>query len=295
MASFPHERRTSNEDLSTHASRPSRRRGSGVVSYCTLFPRPAMSCVPLLDQVERKTYDMRLRALEREAPRFVTIAAIDEASLARLGRWPWSRTTLASWPSGWTGWRARHRLRRVFSERESPRRWPVRARDQREPQGGAGHGVRRSPRDAPSRPGRPRGRAPRDCAAGLARCSGRGRVADAPGARRAGEHRRAAGRRALHRAYQHGARCGRRHPPCAARDAFRSALLPGVRRAGGARLPGERHAGPRCCVLRHRRHPARRALYPARRGRPCWSITASPASFPGCRWWTFSKAAPIRR
>ena len=52
--------------------------------------------MPLLDQVERKTYDMRLRALERQPPRFVTIAAIDEASLAKLGRWPWSRTTLAA-------------------------------------------------------------------------------------------------------------------------------------------------------------------------------------------------------
>ncbi len=51
--------------------------------------------VPLLDQLELKTYDMRLRALERTVPRYVTIAAIDEHSLAKLGRWPWSRTTFA--------------------------------------------------------------------------------------------------------------------------------------------------------------------------------------------------------
>jgi adenylate cyclase len=51
--------------------------------------------VPLLDQLELKTYDMRLRALERTAPRHVTIAAIDEHSLAKIGRWPWSRTTFA--------------------------------------------------------------------------------------------------------------------------------------------------------------------------------------------------------
>jgi adenylate cyclase len=51
--------------------------------------------VPLLDPVERKTYDMRLRALPSAPPRFVTIAAIDEASLAAIGRWPWSRTTFA--------------------------------------------------------------------------------------------------------------------------------------------------------------------------------------------------------
>src|SRR5512145_2416212 len=38
---------------------------------------------------------MRLRALPPAPPRHVTIAAIDEASLARLGRWPWSRATLA--------------------------------------------------------------------------------------------------------------------------------------------------------------------------------------------------------
>ncbi len=52
--------------------------------------------VPLLGQIERKTYDMRLRALPSAPPRFVTIAAIDEASLAKIGRWPWSRTTFAA-------------------------------------------------------------------------------------------------------------------------------------------------------------------------------------------------------
>jgi adenylate cyclase len=52
--------------------------------------------VPLLHQVELKTYDMRLRALQNAPPRYVTIAAIDEQSLARLGRWPWSRSTFAS-------------------------------------------------------------------------------------------------------------------------------------------------------------------------------------------------------
>jgi len=52
--------------------------------------------VPLLGQVELKTYDMRLRALPSPPPRHVTIAAIDEQSLARIGRWPWSRTTFAA-------------------------------------------------------------------------------------------------------------------------------------------------------------------------------------------------------
>ncbi|HEX6158325.1 MAG TPA: CHASE2 domain-containing protein, partial [Burkholderiales bacterium] len=78
--------------------------------------------VPLLDQVERKTYDMRLRALERETPRFVTIAAIDEASLAKLGRWPWSRTALAQLAERLDQLGARVIAFDVFfSERESPR------------------------------------------------------------------------------------------------------------------------------------------------------------------------------
>jgi len=51
--------------------------------------------VVLLDQLELKTYDMRLRSLPRSAPQHVTIAAIDEKSLAKLGRWPWSRATFA--------------------------------------------------------------------------------------------------------------------------------------------------------------------------------------------------------
>src|SRR5262245_61461370 len=52
--------------------------------------------VPLLKQIELKTYDMRLRGLESPPPRHVAIAAIDEQSLARIGRWPWSGTTLAA-------------------------------------------------------------------------------------------------------------------------------------------------------------------------------------------------------
>jgi adenylate cyclase len=49
----------------------------------------------LLDLLELKTYDMRLRALPSAPSRQVAIAAIDERSLAALGRWPWSRATLA--------------------------------------------------------------------------------------------------------------------------------------------------------------------------------------------------------
>jgi adenylate cyclase len=52
--------------------------------------------IPLLDLLELKTYDMRLRALRPAPPQHVTIAAIDERSLAELGRWPWSRVTLST-------------------------------------------------------------------------------------------------------------------------------------------------------------------------------------------------------
>src|SRR5260370_42194553 len=51
--------------------------------------------VPLLDQLQLKTYDMRLPALPRAAPQHGTIAAIDQKSLAELGRWAWSRAILA--------------------------------------------------------------------------------------------------------------------------------------------------------------------------------------------------------
>ncbi len=54
-----------------------------------------LSGLGLLDLLELKTYDMRLRALPHAQASNVVIAAIDEKSLAELGRWPWSRETLA--------------------------------------------------------------------------------------------------------------------------------------------------------------------------------------------------------
>ncbi len=78
--------------------------------------------VPLLDQIELKTYDMRLRGLENPPPAHVTIAAIDEQSLARLGRWPWSRTTFAALAERLDQLGARViAFDLFFSERESPR------------------------------------------------------------------------------------------------------------------------------------------------------------------------------
>lgn len=52
--------------------------------------------VPLLDLLELKTYDMRLLAsVPDRAPTQVAIVAVDEKSLAEIGRWPWSRRTVA--------------------------------------------------------------------------------------------------------------------------------------------------------------------------------------------------------
>ncbi len=51
---------------------------------------------PLLDTLELKTYDMRVLNLASAPPdEKIAIAAIDEKSLAALGRWPWSRDTVA--------------------------------------------------------------------------------------------------------------------------------------------------------------------------------------------------------
>lgn len=52
--------------------------------------------VPLLDLLELKTYDMRLQgSTPATPPAQVAIVAIDEESLSKIGRWPWSRRTVA--------------------------------------------------------------------------------------------------------------------------------------------------------------------------------------------------------
>lgn len=51
---------------------------------------------PLLEALELKTYDMRmLRLASGVTEQKISIAAIDEKSLATLGRWPWSRDKIA--------------------------------------------------------------------------------------------------------------------------------------------------------------------------------------------------------
>jgi adenylate cyclase len=53
--------------------------------------------VPLLDQIELRTYDLRFRARGPVAPsEAVVMAVIDEKSLDAEGRWPWPRSKVAA-------------------------------------------------------------------------------------------------------------------------------------------------------------------------------------------------------
>lgn len=52
---------------------------------------------PILDMIELKTYDLRLRSRGRLEPSpAVVLAVIDEKSLETEGRWPWPRSRLAA-------------------------------------------------------------------------------------------------------------------------------------------------------------------------------------------------------
>ena len=53
-----------------------------------------MAQLNLLQPIEQALYDATIRWLNREAGDKVAVIAIDKASLAQLGDWPWSRTTL---------------------------------------------------------------------------------------------------------------------------------------------------------------------------------------------------------
>ena len=56
-----------------------------------------VSGTPILDLIELKTYDLRLRSRGRMRPfPAVVLAVIDEKSLATEGRWPWPRSKLAA-------------------------------------------------------------------------------------------------------------------------------------------------------------------------------------------------------
>jgi adenylate cyclase len=76
-----------------------RRFSAGVVGALLTLGLLLMYLVgnPLIDVLELKTYDMRLRAAgPRATPAEVVIAAVDEKSLTRVGRWPWSRRTMGN-------------------------------------------------------------------------------------------------------------------------------------------------------------------------------------------------------
>jgi adenylate cyclase len=52
--------------------------------------------VPLLDQIELRTYDLRFQSRGAVAPApEVVLAVVDEKSLDALGRWPWTRARIA--------------------------------------------------------------------------------------------------------------------------------------------------------------------------------------------------------
>jgi serine/threonine-protein kinase len=54
-----------------------------------------MAQLNLFQPIEQALYDVNIRWFNRAAGDKVAVIAIDEASLAQLGDWPWSRTTLA--------------------------------------------------------------------------------------------------------------------------------------------------------------------------------------------------------
>ena len=45
----------------------------------------------LIQSLERKAYDLGVKAASRTPSDRIAIIAIDDASIANIGRWPWSR------------------------------------------------------------------------------------------------------------------------------------------------------------------------------------------------------------
>jgi hypothetical protein len=65
--------------------------GAAVVIFIVLFNRLS----DLVPSLERKAYDLGVVATSRTPLDKIAVIAIDEQSLANLGRWPWSRDVLA--------------------------------------------------------------------------------------------------------------------------------------------------------------------------------------------------------
>jgi CHASE2 domain-containing sensor protein len=66
--------------------------GVGVVVLFAIFSRTS----DLIPSLERKAYDLGVAATTRTPSDRIAVIAIDEASLANIGRWPWSRDVMAT-------------------------------------------------------------------------------------------------------------------------------------------------------------------------------------------------------
>ena len=65
--------------------------GVAVVIFIIAFNRLS----DLIPSLERKAYDLGVVATSRTPLDKIAVIAIDDRSLANLGRWPWSRDVLA--------------------------------------------------------------------------------------------------------------------------------------------------------------------------------------------------------
>ena len=77
--------------------------GVAVLVVFALFSRLS----DLIPSLERKAYDLGVRATSREPAKNIAIIAIDEESLDKIGRWPWSRDVLAKMTDQLAGAKAR--------------------------------------------------------------------------------------------------------------------------------------------------------------------------------------------
>ena len=246
---------------------------------------------------------MRLRALPSAPPRFVTIAAIDEASLAKLGRWPWSRTTFAALAERLDQLGARVIAFDLFflRARVAARRCAIRARNRLDQEGGARHCVHRSPGGrALSRAGGPSRSAPRDRAAGDCRRALSPRRTDVPQATSRTACSSTSSSCRAERRTRATSTC--RPTPmawCAARRSSGASTGATSRRSTcrwraltcGSEVPALDVASYGIAGA-----AARRALHPARRGGPAAGAPSPPGQLsPPCRSPTFSRGVQTRR
>ena len=68
----------------------------------------------LIQSLERKAYDMGVRATDRAPSDRIAVIAIDDASLQNIGRWPWSRDVHAKVTESLAGGKAKVVANLVF-------------------------------------------------------------------------------------------------------------------------------------------------------------------------------------